>query len=65
VNTASTSPSLRWQDRLAIARHEMTVVALIIADILDKRAAEEIDFSRLALALMRLRALMEHDRGLA
>jgi hypothetical protein len=51
---------MRWCDQLAIAHHEIFVIALLVADILDQRAAKEADFSRLALALMRLRALLEY-----
>lgn len=60
MNTAPTLPSMRWCDQLAIAHHEIFVIALLVADILDQRAAKEADFSRLALALMRLRALLEY-----
>lgn len=63
MNPAHASPTLRWSDKLAIAHHEMWVAALIVSDVLEQRAGTEADFSRLAEAAMRLRALMEFRNG--
>jgi hypothetical protein len=65
MNSAGSSPVLRWADQLAIAHNEMMVVAMIISDLLDERRCGEAEFSRLALAGMRLRALMEYRNELA
>ncbi len=51
--------SVRWRDRVTIARHELMCAIVVIADILDRRNAVEPDWERLTLALQRLRALLE------
>lgn len=50
---------LRWRDRVTIGQHELTASAIILAGILDQHSATESDWSRLILALHRLRALAE------
>jgi hypothetical protein len=52
-------PSLSWRDMLKVADHEMTTAAIVLAAVLDQRTATERDWSRLTLALHRLRALAE------
>lgn len=53
------SQELRWRDRITIARHEITTAAIVVADLLNKGAATETDWTRLVLALHRLEALAE------
>lgn len=51
--------SMRWRDRVMIAKHELMCAIIILADVLDRRETTEPDFARLALALQRLRSLAE------
>lgn len=50
---------LRWRDRVLIAQHELLVIAILLAELLDRRAPTEQDWSRVTLSLHRLRALTE------
>lgn len=50
---------LRWKDRVLIAQHELVVVAIVLAELLDRRLPTEQDWSRVTLSLHRLRALTE------
>lgn len=52
--------SMRWRDRVTIAKHELMCAIIVVADILDRRDACEPDWNRLTLALQRLRALAEY-----
>lgn len=57
--TARSESGLSYSQRLAIFERELTVVAILLADMLDKRAATEAEWQRVTTALHRIRALQE------
>jgi hypothetical protein len=57
--SAANHIAVSWRDRVVVARFEIAAAAVILADILGQRSAQETDFKRLALCLQRLRALQE------
>lgn len=51
--------SLTFADRLAIARHEIACVCVVISDLLERKDGSEIDWDRVVLASHRLAVLGE------
>jgi hypothetical protein len=51
------------RDRLEIIDHEVTVAALIVADVLKDRAADEAQWKRLAEACVRIGRARDHGRA--